>query len=68
MIDISVQEKYSIDIEFDENYYAGSYEICPTTSEQIITTAHKKMLHNLEIKPIPYHETETENGKTVVIG
>ena len=49
--------------------YEGDYEITPTTKEQILETADKKMKQDLTVKAIPFVEvSNTSGGKTVIIG
>lgn len=49
--------------------YEGDYSIIPSTENQILDTQNKLLKQNIEIKAIPYTETENSaGGITVTIG
>ena len=47
--------------------YTESYEVTPTTSEQVLATRAKTMADDLTVHAIPYMETSNEYGLTVSI-
>jgi len=49
-------------------HYEGSYEVTPSSSEQILETKNKTMIDNLIVNPIPYSVVDNEKGLTVTIG
>lgn len=42
--------------------FEGSYEVTPTTSEQVLPTRTKTMANDLTVHQIPYVETTNESG------
>lgn len=46
--------------------YLGTYEITPTTAEQILATQAKTMANDLTIHSIPYHSTSNDSGGLTV--
>lgn len=52
--------------EADE--YEGKYMVTPSGEAQTLETANKKLLNNVEIKAIPYHDVSNEYGRTIYIG
>lgn len=52
--------------EADE--YEGAYSVTPTGDAQILETANKKMISNVEVKAIPYYDISNEYGRTIYIG
>jgi len=52
--------------ETDE--YEGMYIVTPSADIQTLETANKKLLNNVEIKAIPYHDVSNEYGRTIYIG
>jgi hypothetical protein len=52
----------------DIETYEGNYVITPSTTEQVLRTANKKLTDDLTIEKIPYAEvSNSSNGKTVTI-
>lgn len=47
--------------------YEGSYEVTPTTEEQLLQTAEKVMRNDLKVKEIPYAEVTNPAGGTTII-
>lgn len=49
--------------------YTGDYEVTPKTTAQELETAQKLMMDNVTVNAIPYYEvSNSQNGKTVIIG
>lgn len=49
--------------------YIGSYEVTPSTAEQIMNTADKHLTDNIIIHEIPYYNVSNQSGgSTVYIG
>lgn len=46
--------------------YDGSYEVIPTTDEQILYTKSKYMEDDVTVKSIPYFETSNQAGGDTV--
>ena len=42
--------------------YIGSYEVTPSTSEQVLATRRKTMGNDVTVHSIPYVETTNEQG------
>lgn len=42
--------------------YEESYEVTPTTGEQVLKTRLKTMANDITVHAIPYHETSNESG------
>ena len=47
--------------------YTDSYEVTPTTGEQVLPTRAKTMADDITVHAIPYMETSNEYGLTVSI-
>ena len=57
-----------IDIEFDfTDFYTGAYEVTSSIEEQTMLTANKKMLGNVNIKPIPVSRVSAPGNKGYVV-
>lgn len=53
----------------DVDFYEGSYEVIPKTSEQTLETKDKILTENIQICEIPYYDVaNTAGGSTVYIG
>lgn len=53
----------------DVEYYSGSYQVTPTTEDQVLKTKEKLMLNDLTVCAIPYSEVSNlAGGKTAAIG
>jgi len=56
-------------IKHDEaENYDGDYIITPSGEKQILETANKKLIDDVEIKAIPYYDVANEYGRTIYIG
>lgn len=56
-------------VKMELDWYEGSYEVKPTSDQQILPTKQKTLSDNLIIKPIPYVESaNSAGGTTVTIG
>ena len=42
--------------------YTESYEVTPTSGEQVLPTRSKTMRDDLTVHAVPYHETTNESG------
>lgn len=42
--------------------YDGSYEVTPTTGEQVLATRAKTMRDDMTVHAIPYHEASNDSG------
>ena len=52
----------------EPDYYTGSYEITPSSMDQVLPTTDKTFSNDLVIRAIPYTKIKNEYGTTVVIG
>lgn len=49
--------------------YMGPYEATPKVTEQVLATKNKRMVDDVTIYEIPYHETSNQSGGyTAIIG
>ena len=48
--------------------YEGDYIVTPSTDRQILETANKKLMNDVEINSIPYYDIANEYGRTIYIG
>lgn len=49
--------------------YAGTYEVIPKITEQILETQDKRMAKNVTIREIPFYEVgNSSGGNTIYIG
>lgn len=48
--------------------YEGEYSVLPSTSEQVLPTAGKKMDRDMTVFAIPLYEVSNRSGTTVSIG
>lgn len=49
-------------ILFGGTPYDGSYEVTPTSGEQILPTRSKTMRDDLTVHAVPYNETTNDSG------
>lgn len=56
-------------VEKEYDIYNGSYEVTPSSEEQVLNTAGCNLTNDITVFSIPYFETSnTSNGYTVYIG
>ena len=48
--------------------YKGPYEVYPEVTKQEFETMDKRMVSDLAVMEIPYHEVSNVSGTTVIIG
>lgn len=46
--------------------YDGTYEVTPTTSEQVLPTAHRTLADDVTVHQIPYLATSNDSGGITV--
>lgn len=59
---ITIPEKVMV---IPDTYY-GSYEVIPTTDEQVLHTKSKYMEDDVTVRAIPYFETSNQTGGDTV--
>ena len=52
----------------DSVLYDDIYSVTPSVESQILRTANKKLLNDVEITAIPYYDVSNEYGRTIYIG
>ena len=48
--------------------YVGAYEVTPDVAAQTLATRDKRMLYDVRVREIPYHEVSNAAGTTAIIG
>lgn len=67
--ELNLTGELTVPAYMETNIYDGSYEITPSSSEQKLDTAGKRLLDDVVVKEIPYAETSNlSGGYTAIIG
>ena len=48
--------------------YLGAYDVTPDIAAQTLATRDKRMLDDVRVQEIPYHEVSNAAGTTAIIG